>query len=127
MDYLEPISFSAGAFIFTEGARESHFYIIQKGEVQIFTKTKDGGEHIVIARFGPGDSFGEFALLDGQPRSASAIALTNVDLVKVSKDAYEQLLATIPDWASCMLRSFATRLKAMNERLRDLPQFVPPS
>ena len=111
------VAYKAGDFIFLEGDRESHFYIIERGEVQIFTK-KPNGERINIINISEGETFGEFALLDGAPRSASAKALTDVVLVRVSEVGYNQLLNEIPIWASSMLKSFMARLKNMNSKIK---------
>lgn len=112
------VAYNEGDFIFLEGDHEAHFYIIESGTVQIFTK-KPGGERLNIMEISEGESFGEFALLEkGAPRSASAKALTRVVLVKVSENGYEQLLNEIPVWAASMLRSFASRIKKMNEKVK---------
>lgn len=66
-----------------------------------------------------GESFGEFALLDHKPRSASAQAVSDVTLIKVSEAGYQELLEELPGWASSMLRSFAHRLKKMTQILKD--------
>jgi CRP/FNR family cyclic AMP-dependent transcriptional regulator len=116
-------TYKPGEFIFFEGDVDFHFYIIDSGEVQIFTKNTDGAR-INIATIEPGESFGEFALLDRAPRSASAQALTNVSLFRVSEKGFEKLLEELPIWASSMLRSFAVRLKNMNEVLKTVPQFL---
>lgn len=120
---IQKVAYKSGDFIFLEGDRETHFYIIEKGNVQIFTK-KDGGERINICEISEGEAFGEFALLDKAPRSASAKALTDVVLVKVSQEGYEKLLADIPVWASSMLRSLITRLKNMNSLIKKQDQFI---
>ena len=120
---IEKVGYKTGDFIFLEGDQETHFYIIETGRVQIFTK-KPGGERINICEIAEGESFGEFALLDKAPRSASAKALTDVVLVKVSTAGYEKLLAEIPVWASSMLRSFISRLKNMNDLVKTQPQFM---
>lgn len=115
-------SFQAGQFIFLEGDRDFHFYIVEEGVVEIFTTAK--GKHLKIADVEAGESFGEFAMLEKAPRSASARALTSVELVKVSEKGFEELLAQIPGWASSMLKSFSQRLRNMNERLKESPQFL---
>jgi CRP/FNR family transcriptional regulator, cyclic AMP receptor protein len=115
--------YKLGDYIFFEGDLDSHFYIIQEGQVEIFTKSVTG-QRINIAMFAEGDSFGEFALLDKQPRSASAQAATECTLIKVSEKGYEQLLSELPMWASSMMKSFAARLKSMNEKLKSQPQFI---
>lgn len=117
-------TYAAGDYIFFEGDLESHFYIIETGEVQIFTKNNNG-KRIDICKIMPGESFGEFALLDKKPRSASAQALTEVTLIKVSERGYEELLGELPIWSSSMMRSFIARLRNMNELLKDADQFLP--
>lgn len=117
-------TYKPGEFVFFEGDIDFHFYIIESGQVQIFTKNQ-AGTRINIATIEPGESFGEFALLDKAPRSASAQALTETTVVKVSEAGYEQLMQELPVWASCMLRNFAARMKNMNNVLKQIPQFVP--
>lgn len=122
-EHIEKVTYKPGDYIFFEGDIESHFYIIQSGSVQIFTKSKDG-RRMDICSISDGESFGEFALLDNKPRSASAQAITDVELVKVSAQGYEQLLADLPIWAVSMLKAFATRLKGMTELMKASDQFL---
>ena len=63
--------FPAGAVIFEEGDPGSRMYVIQSGEVRILKRV--GAREITLARLGAGEAFGEMALLEGQPRSATAI------------------------------------------------------
>ncbi len=116
-------TYQAGDFIFFEGDIEHHFYIIESGEVQIFTKSV-AGQRIDICKITDGESFGEFALLDRKPRSASAQALTTVVLVKVSEEGYNQLLSELPVWANSMLKSFMERLKNMTQLMKEKDQFL---
>ncbi|MEZ0391597.1 MAG: Crp/Fnr family transcriptional regulator [Pseudobdellovibrionaceae bacterium] len=117
-------TYQPGDYIFFEGDIDFHFYIVESGQVNIFTKNKSG-HRIDIITVEAGESFGEFALLDKKPRSASAQAVTECTLVKISEAGYHQLLEELPIWASSMLKSFSKRLKSMNEKLKDLPQFLP--
>ncbi len=122
MSNIQQETIAAGQFIFLEGDKDFHFYIIEEGRVEIFSNS--GGRYLKITDVGPGESFGEFAMLDRAPRSASARAITEVKLVKVSEAGFEELLAQIPGWASGMLKNFAVRLKNMNERLKTSAQFL---
>lgn len=115
--------YKPGEFIFFEGDIDFHFYIVESGQVSIFTKSKTG-QRVDVATVDEGESFGEFALLDKQPRSASAQAITECTLIKVSEKGYNQLLSELPGWASSMLTSFSQRLKNMTDRLKDSPQFM---
>ncbi len=120
--HLSKQTVPAGSFIFVEGDEERHFYIIESGEIEIFTMVE--GKLITLAKLGPGDSFGEFALLADAPRSASARAVSECSFVKVSPEGFEELLLQLPEWASCMLRSFAQRLRSMSDALKKSPQFL---
>lgn len=116
-------TYAPNDYIFFEGDIESHFYIVESGQVQIFTKSKLG-KRIDILLVEEGESFGEFALLDNKPRSASAQAVTEVSLIKVSAEGYEQLLSELPVWCACMMKSFVVRLKNMTEQLKSSDQFL---
>jgi CRP/FNR family transcriptional regulator, cyclic AMP receptor protein len=116
-------TYAPNDFIFFEGDIESHFYIVETGQVNIFTKNKMG-KRIDIMTVDAGESFGEFALLDNKPRSASAQAITETSLIKVSAEGYEQLLSDLPVWAACMMKSFVVRLKSMTDQLRASDQFL---
>ncbi|MNT27880.1 cAMP receptor protein [compost metagenome] len=119
---IQKESYKAGQFIFFEGEFDKHFYIVETGSVQIFTMTN--GVRFDITQIGEGESFGEFALLDDQARSASAQALTDVSLVRVSPEGFEELLAELPGWANSMLKSFVARLKNMTSLIKSSEQFM---
>jgi CRP-like cAMP-binding protein len=110
--------YQIGDYIFFEGDIETHFYIIESGEVAITTKNKQN-QRIEVARLRDGETFGEFALIDKGARTASAQAVTDVSLMKISAEGYESMLGELPLWASTMLKSFILRLKQMNEALKD--------
>ncbi len=116
-------TYKPGDYIFFEGDIDFHFYIVESGQVSIFTKSKTG-QRIDVATVEEGESFGEFALLEKQPRSASAQAVTECSVIKVSEKGYEQLVNELPGWASSMLKSFSQRLKNMNDKLKQSPQFI---
>lgn len=111
--------YKAGEYIFFEGDIDYHFYIVESGQVQIFTKDKVG-KRIDIVTVNKSESFGEFAFLERKPRSASAQALTEAVVIRISEKGYEQLLSELPTWANAMLQSFAGRIRHMNEVLSKL-------
>lgn len=116
--------YSVGDLIFSEGDLGCHLYIIEKGKVEIFKKAKDGSR-LKISTMQPGESFGEFALLDRRPRSASARAMSDTVVVKLSEEGYEFLLEELPSWAISMMKSFILRLRNMNSLLAEKDQFPP--
>ncbi|MEK2646125.1 Crp/Fnr family transcriptional regulator [Bdellovibrio sp. BCCA] len=118
---IQKETYKPGDYVFFEGDIENHFYIVESGVVNIFTKD-NMGKRIPITDIVDGESFGEFALISNSPRSASAQAVTDVVLVKVSEDGFKQLMSDLPTWAECMLKSFVDRLQNMTEKIRELEQ-----
>lgn len=114
---IENVTFRAGDILFEENELSFHFFIIQNGEVEVYKKGANG--NIVLAKVGPGASVGEFAMLDRQPRSASARALTDITAAKVSPEAYERLLDELPDWAVSVMRALVERLRFTNNIVRE--------
>ncbi len=117
-DAIVKETYAAGDYIFFEGDIERHFYIVETGVVSICTMNRQG-QPVVLGQVRDGESFGEFALLENKPRSASAVAATEVTLVRVSEEGFQQLLEDLPVWANCMLKSFADRLKKTTAALKE--------
>lgn len=111
---MQKINYKAGDFIFFETDIEAHFFIVEKGVVNVFTKNSRG-EKVLLSELQPGEIFGEQAMIDKSERSATAQAKTDCILVKVSEPDYQELLKQLPVWASSMLKSFSARLKQMNK------------
>lgn len=122
MDAILKETYKPGDYIFFEGDIENHFYIVETGVIQIFTKDNTG-QKIPICEVVDGESFGEFALISKSPRSATAQAVTDVVLVKVSEEGFQQLMSELPTWAECMMKTFVDRLQNMTEKVRELEQF----
>lgn len=117
-DSIVKETYPAGEYIFFEGDLEQHFYIVETGTVSIRTMNRQG-QSVELGQVHDGESFGEFALLENKPRSASAMAMTEVTLVKVSEAGFQELLEDLPVWANCMLKSFAERLKKTTAALKE--------
>lgn len=113
------VRFRQGEMIMLEGAIDAHFYIVEKGRIQVFTKSIDG-KRINICEVNEGESFGEFAMLGNQPRTASVEALTDVVLIRISETGFETLISELPNWASSMLRTFICRFQLLNDRIKEM-------
>jgi HD-GYP domain-containing protein (c-di-GMP phosphodiesterase class II) len=99
-----------GEIIIREDTVADTFYIIQKGKVAITKKFEDG-EEMVLAIQHDGDFFGEMALLDQGPRSASAVALEPTVLLEISRVDFSILLKKAPLLAYAMMRELSARLR----------------
>ena len=98
--------FTAGQPIFAYGDPAGSFYIIQHGSVEI-TLEEDGAEAVEVAKLGTGSHFGEMALLDNEPRSANAVALSDSDIIRIDYDDLKALMADSPEIALHIYREFS--------------------
>jgi len=90
---LETIQVQAGDIIFWEGDKGRDFYFIQSGQLAVI-RARPGKGQQVIARLGPGDSFGEEALLSNRDRNATIRCVTQTTLLRLSRQQFDELLKT---------------------------------
>jgi diguanylate cyclase len=108
----------AGRPLFREGDLPDAAYIIETGAVEIFSE--HGGERQRLTVLGPGELFGEMALVDESPRSASAMCLTDCELVVVERTHIKREIAAASPLVSVLLRTLI-------HRLRVATSSIPPS
>ncbi len=118
--YFEPTpemtrTYPEDAMIFSESAPGAEMFIIQSGHVAI-TKVVNGNE-VVLAVLGKGDMFGEMALLENKPRSASAIAKTECTLMVVNRHNFNTMVSTQPQLISRLTTTLGERLWSMYRQL----------
>ena len=114
--FLEPQQFLNGSKIVGEGDEGDSFYIIRSGRVNVVVRGVVGKE-VPIAELGPKEGFGEMALLTGQPRSASVVAATDLQLWRLSKEAFQGLLNENLSISLYFNRILSQRLQAFRERV----------
>ena len=120
-----PRSFPAGTRVFHEGDRSDACYIVREGSFRV-TREHSDGRAITLATLGPGEVFGELALLDGDLRSASAEALTDGELLALPATDVKGLLTRHPEIALKLVAALVRRLREANERIsRQSFQTVP--
>jgi CRP-like cAMP-binding protein len=103
--------FGRGQTIFQQGDQGDTLYLIARGQVRIYHPSATGRE-ISVAIFRAGDFFGELALLDEQPRSASAEAMLPTITLTLGRSALRQTIHDQPAIASTMLAELTARLRA---------------
>jgi CRP/FNR family transcriptional regulator, cyclic AMP receptor protein len=101
--------FKAGSVIFREGDEAHQLFVIKKGEVRIQTGNR------TLSELSTDDIFGEMALIDNEPRSATAIAISDVELVPVSEKQFLFLVSQTPYFALKVMRVLAHRLRVTNK------------
>ncbi|MDR7484880.1 MAG: Crp/Fnr family transcriptional regulator [Armatimonadota bacterium] len=105
--------------IFHKGQDGDALYLIESGRVRIFLQTEAGGEH-TLALLGPTDFFGELALLDQLPRSASAEAVENSVLYTLGRADFQRELTHAPNLAMALLAALSARQRRMTEYTESL-------
>jgi CRP/FNR family transcriptional regulator, cyclic AMP receptor protein len=111
--------FRRGEVIFHVGDPGDALFIIVTGQVKISVPSETGDEAI-LATLGPGDVFGELALLDGAPRSATATALSAMEAVVLPRDRFRDLVATEPAVRDALLASLAAELRRLTNHVEEL-------
>lgn len=105
--------------IFHAGEDADAVYVIVNGKVKIVTTTSDGREFILTV-LGSGQVFGEMALLESAPRSASVITVTSVELVVLGRREFQHLLDTTPSISRKLLTILSRRLRRANSTMESL-------
>ncbi len=118
-------SFPAGTRVFHEGDHSDACYIVRDGSFRV-TREHSDGRAITLASLGPGDIFGELAMLDGEVRSASVEALSDGELLALPAGEVRALLARHPEITVKLIAALVRRLRTANERIsRQSFQTVP--
>lgn len=121
MAHLDEEAYPAGSVIFEDEAPGNTLYIVKSGRVQVSKILGLGQEH-VLAELGPGEFFGEMALLEEKPRSARVSATVATTLLTMSRQAFTELIAHQPVIAANFLRVISARLRQRNQHLEVLVQ-----
>ncbi len=103
-----------GDIILREGEESSDAYIILEGEVEVTKNSR------VLATLSENSIFGEIALVDQRPRTATCKAKTNVKLGKVTRENYKQLIKHRPEALNPLLRVITDRMRNLTDFLEDL-------
>jgi len=114
--------FGSGDVVFSEGEVGEELFLVKEGKVAI-TKQVKGNIEQVLAHLGPGDYFGEMAVMDKIPRTATATAEEACVLVVIGESDLLKMMDDYPKTAAKimfnLLRTFSRRLQATNEQVRD--------
>ncbi|HEX8996035.1 MAG TPA: Crp/Fnr family transcriptional regulator [Ktedonobacterales bacterium] len=112
-------AFHQGELIFHRDDPGATLFVIKSGRVRIFISSQEGQE-VALAVFGPGEAFGELALFDGQPRSASAVAIEPVETYCIQRADFIAVATRRPRIALQMLATLSHRLRQTDAMVEDL-------
>jgi len=112
-------TFRSGEVIFHRDDPGQVLYMIKEGKVKICIISPDGQE-VSLTVFGKGEVFGEFAILDGLPRSADAVALEKVECYTLQRSDFQNAILKNPKIAILVLEAMSKRLRNTNNMVEDL-------
>jgi uncharacterized membrane protein len=116
-DRLEVVTFVAGHVVFNRGDPGDALYVVRKGVVEMWFKN-DTGERLVLETARPGDFFGELSLLDGGPRTASALVMEDVEALVIDRADLDEFFHLRPAAALDFLAATGRRLRETTNLLR---------
>jgi CRP/FNR family transcriptional regulator, cyclic AMP receptor protein len=111
--------YRAGDEIFSKGSPGESMMAVLRGALKMSSVSPDGRE-IVFNIMNPGDCFGEIALLDGEERSADAIAMTDCELLVLARRDFMPILEKRADICIILLRTLCQRLRQTSEQVEDV-------
>ncbi len=112
-------TYAKGAIVINEGDAAHGLFIVCSGLLKACLND-DQGRELILSTLGPGDHFGELALLDDAPRSASVAALETTELLMVPKTAFQAVLQAHPDCMWPIVLSLVGRVRDLTENVRTL-------
>ncbi|MBC7780590.1 MAG: cyclic nucleotide-binding domain-containing protein [Proteobacteria bacterium] len=107
----ETRSFDADQVIFQAGEAGDCMYVVLEGQVELSVRGQ------VLERLGPGGVLGEMALIDREPRSASAITTSDTRLVPIRRDRFDALVQEDPEFSIQLMRVIVGRLRRMDQKI----------
>ena len=108
-----------GQTLFKEGQPGDHLYLVKTGKVKLSHASGDGRESVFMV-LGPGDMFGELSLFDPGPRTSTAIAVTESEVLGLGHNVLIPWLEDKPEVAQALLQALAHRLRRTSETMSDL-------
>ena len=115
--------YTAGTILFKEGETGKKFYLLKKGSIEVCKHT-EAGEKISLGFVEAGEIFGEMSILGNQPRSASAVCMTNCVVATADGDNLEALIKSNPDFSLKLIQTLATRIGYSERLLKNRMQEI---
>jgi CRP-like cAMP-binding protein len=119
---MKPQYFALGDILFKRGDPGDAMYIIVSGSVRIYTRDTQGNE-FTLTHYGESKVFGDFSLLDQQPRSAYAAALERTEVLVLTRDEFMAFLPQHPSVGLAMIRHLTDRLRYITVYLSKVTAF----
>jgi CRP-like cAMP-binding protein len=111
--------FPKDTVVFFENEEGDSFFMILEGRIKV-TILGDDGREVILSMLGPGDFFGEMALLDNEPRSATAIAVEETELLSLNRADFQTVLTDNRSITTALIKILTARLRRANHQISTL-------
>ncbi|WP_227814893.1 Crp/Fnr family transcriptional regulator [Nitrogeniibacter aestuarii] len=111
--------YPAGAIVVNEGDEAHGMFIVDTGALKVFV-TEENGKEVTLSLLGPEDYFGELALLDEAPRSASVITVEKTTLLQISRADFNEVITANPACMQIIMRNLVGRIRELTDNVRAL-------
>lgn len=112
-------SFPRNAMVINEGETEASLYVVEKGRVKVYLSGTDGRE-IIINTHGPGEQFGELALIDGERRSASIMTSEESTFLIINKQIFNDLVRDFPEISFNLIVDLSRKIRRLTKEAKTL-------
>ncbi len=120
---LELRSFPANTQLIEEGDPGDCLYLIKTGRVKVFAKHEDLKQEIILSYLDAGDHFGEMSLISGEPRSASVVSVTDIEVWELSRSVFDSLIMNNPNITLTLTHLLTQRLKEANIARKESEEY----
>ena len=112
--------FRRGETVFHQGDPGDALFVLASGSVKVVLPSDEGAEPAIVAILGAGEFFGELAILDGAPHSATIVAVEATQTLVLHRDAFLELVDADPGLRRALLASLATEIRRLTGHVEDL-------
>ena len=112
--------FRKGETVFHQGDPGDALFIVASGSVKVVLPSDEGAEPAIVAILGTGEFFGELAILDGAPHSATIVAIEPTETLVLHRDEFLALIDREPELRRALLASLATEIRRLTGHVEDL-------
>ena len=114
------LTLGAGRTLFKQGDKGGDLYFITKGIVELSVRNVETGQDVVIATLKDKNVIGTMSFVAGDPRSATAVAKTELEYIAISQAQRDKLLADVPVWLKVVIKDLAATIRSSNEAFAAL-------
>ena len=112
-------AYPANTILISEGDSTDSFYVVLEGEVKVLV-SDDQGKEVILNILGPGEYFGELAMLDDEPRSATIKTMMPTRVMVITKHDFKSCLAANPEMAYKLIEALIRQVRALTSSVKNL-------